>query len=387
MLSLSIDQQLAIARQYLPDLEHLGNGHCQATCPGAAAHTTETGARDFRLYLREGEMPRENCFHKSCATARDELMRQLYRAFAAACHSHQAADRARKNGKLEYLKNAPAGRPESIPAYNATHAEKVADLNPIPVIDDAWLYAHSPVAIPHSPAAWAPLLLSTLYEPGENVIIFTKFASQGQALYTAGEKPQLRRLEQSPPAPGFTTPHRPFTGYPKGAQNGVWFLTSPVTGDWQPNSNNRTKDGHIKYGRRHAACCTRFPYLVLESDEAPPAVWLRILTQLHDPIAAIYTSGGKSYHALIKINARTKEEFDVARREYILRLAALGADPAAITAVRLSRLPGCLRYGSGEGQDHKPYLDENGKPAPRLQTLLYLNPDPQPIPLIKMPTR
>ena len=91
-------------------------------------------------------------------------------------------------------------------------------------------------------------------------------------------------------------------------------------------------------------------------------------------VVAIYTSGGKSYHALVRVNCTTKEDFDIQRQRYITRLAALGADPAAITAVRLTRLPGCLRYGSGDGQHHKPYLDAAGQPAPRMQQLLYLNP-------------
>ena len=66
---------------------------------------------------------------------------------------------------------------------------------------------------------------------------------------------------------------------------------------------------------------------------------------------------------------------------------ALGADPAAITAVRLTRLPGCLRYGVGEGNYHRPYLTAEGQPAPRMQRLLYLHPQADHTPIIDRVTQ
>ncbi len=377
--ALSIDAQIAIATELLPDLEHLGGGVCQARCPGADCHSTATGKRDFRIWFYENGSPHDHCVHKSCAAARDALMRDLYRRLSAACPKHRANAREYHKALASYA-HAPTTRPAPPEPYNADLANATADMNPEPVIDDAWLLAHSPTPIPSDTTAWPHLMLETLYQPGDRILIYTKFTSQGQVLHTVGG--DTLRLEERPPAYGQTSPQRPKTGYPRGGKNGVWFQTAPVTGDWAPNPNNRDKNGRPRMGRRHSACCTRYPYLVLESDDAPAAVWLRILTQLRDPIAAIYTSGGKSYHALIRVNCRTKEEFDIHRRHYITRLAALGADPAAITAVRLSRLPGALRYGSGEGDAWTPYLDKDGKEAPRMQRLLFLNPNPQPQPLI-----
>ena len=37
-----------------------------------------------------------------------------------------------------------------------------------------------------------------------------------------------------------------------------------------------------------------------------PELWLKILVQLPIPIVAIYSSGKKSVHALIKVDARDK---------------------------------------------------------------------------------
>jgi len=88
------------------------------------------------------------------------------------------------------------------------------------------------------------------------------------------------------------------------------------------------------------------------------------------PIVAIYTSGGRSVHALVKVDCESKAQFDALRDDLIPVLAPLGADPSAITAVRLTRLPGTLRHGT---------KDKNGKmkpyPSPRLQRLLYLDPN------------
>lgn len=368
MFNIPIHKQIEIARQIFPDLQEIGNGICQATCPGIDCHSTGNAPRDFRIWFEEGKGPHDHCVHQSCGAARDAAMAALYSALRKLDPAHTANTAAYNTQRAAYAA-APTTRRAPFELYNENAANAAAAGCPVRITDE-WLRTHSPVPIPKDPATWPKLLLNSIYKPGENILIFTKFASQGQVLHTAGGN--TVRLEEHPPA-YCSKPHHPPTAFPKGAGNGCWFLAAPITGQWTPNDNNRDRYG-AKLGRRHAACATRFPYLVLESDEAPPSVWLRILVQLSDPIVAIYTSGGKSYHALVRVNCKTKAEFDVKRQEYCIRLTALGADPAAITAVRLTRLPGCLRFGTGDGPNHKPYLDAAGKPAPRMQQLLYLNP-------------
>lgn len=377
-----IDKQIEIARQLLPDLvecyRDAGQCVCAATCPGHDLHSDKKHEpRGFQIWFREGEGPHEHCWHKSCQGARDELMRQLWSAIQRA--DTRRARAAEDAAQSRHYTPAPGERKITAPVYDERWAAELAESCRID-IDDTWLLRHSPVRIPAERHSWPRLMLDALYRPGDHILIFTKYMSQGQILHTVGERPLA--LEQQPPRPGYPAPRRTPTGYPGGGRSGVWYLTAPVTGEWTPNENNRDQYG-ARYGRRHAACCTRFPYLVLESDDAPPSIWLRILVQLADPIVAVYTSGGKSYHALVRVNADTKEQFDLARERYIVRLAAAGADPAAITAVRLSRLPGCLRFGSGDGPTYKPYLGADGKPAPRLQRLLYLNPGADGRPIIE----
>ncbi len=368
--AIPVSRQIELARQIFPDLVHLGNGICQATCPGIDCHHTSNNPRDFRIWFEDAKNPHEKCLHASCEAARADAMSRLYSLLRRYDHATASRDAVYRAAARAYAAAPNTTRRAPTEPYDPTEAARAAALCP-QEITEAWLRGLSPIRIPADPARHPALLLDSLYNRGDKIIIFTKFASQGQLLHEVGG-PTLR-LEDRPPAYGQTPPRRPPSGFPRGADGGVWFLCAPVTGEWTPNENNRDAHG-AKLGRRHAACCTRFPYLVLESDEAPPATWLKILAQLADPIVAVYSSGGKSYHALVRVDCDTKEAFDVRRSHYCTRLCALGADPAAITAVRLTRLPGCLRYGTGIGAAYRPYLDEEGKPAPRMQTLLYLNP-------------
>jgi len=112
---------------------------------------------------------------------------------------------------------------------------------------------------------------------------------------------------------------------------------------------------------------------VLESDEAEGADWLKFLAKAVLPIAAIYSSGGKSYHALIDTGATSKEQWDAARDALFYQiLCPVGGDGAAMTAVRLTRLPGMYRRGKRSGKGFEvAFFDK-----PRLQELIYLDPKP-----------
>lgn len=367
--------QLEAARALLPDLAECAPGVYKAACPGAACHSTRSGPTDFRIWIGPDRMPHCHCVHQSCAGELDIFMRSLYQEIfrlnlRAGGGSAPAAARRAPAPKPAYQKQARA-------RYNPGLAESVAALCPFSP-DDAWLLAHSPVPIPNRPEAWPALLLDNIFRPGDKILIFTSFRSQGQFLHTV---PGYRATEDGGhervaggtvrlaprPVYGRKPPVLPACEFPRGGRSGVWYLCAPVIGRWLPNPNARTATG-CALGRRHSACCTRFPFLVLESDECPPEVWLRILVQLADPIVAVYTSGGKSYHALVRVDCATPEAFNLRRDEYALRLSEMGADVAAMSAVRLSRLPGCLRFGTGEDETYKPYE------KPRMQKLLYLNP-------------
>jgi hypothetical protein len=83
---------------------------------------------------------------------------------------------------------------------------------------------------------------------------------------------------------------------------------------------------------------------------------------------AIYTSGGRSVHVLLRWEAHTKEQYLEALDLVQPGLVRLGADRASMSAVRLTRLPGGSRAG-------------------RPQTLLFLDPAADPTPLANRPNR
>ena len=143
---------------------------------------------------------------------------------------------------------------------------------------------------------------------------------------------------------------------------GALFLNQPVNGLAVPNG-----DGELSW--RSQPNVVDWRYLVLESDIPGIArEWLAFLVQLPEAVEAIYTSGGKSIHALLRVDAASKEEWDARRERYKAALVAYGADPAAMSAVRLTRLPGMRRAG-------------------RLQKLLYFNPGAGLDPIADLPVR
>jgi hypothetical protein len=180
--------------------------------------------------------------------------------------------------------------------------------------------------------------LSLLYA-GEKVLIFSDDKSQGQALW----------------------PDEPI---PACGSRGMWYLANPVDGLSYPNPRTGNPS------RRSEESVTRWKFALLESDEADPRIWLGALAKTTLPVSAIYSSGGRSVHALIRVpgsgsgmsalsGPTSKSEWDDWARPQKATLARIGADPKALTAVRLTRLP----------QQYRP---EKGA----LQKLLYVNPWP-----------
>ena len=177
-------------------------------------------------------------------------------------------------------------------------------------VDLPWLANRSEV----DPAGVeASEFLSRLYnaEAGERVIVFSEYKSQGQALW-------------------------PTERIPTSGKDGIWFLAQPVDGKLRPNPRLG------KMSRRSEESVLAWRWMVLESDEAPVRLWLGALARVVPRIAAITTSGGRSVHALVRVDAATKREWDEIKRE-VLGLVSAGADQGALSAVRLTRLPGCWR--------------------------------------------
>lgn len=239
-------------------------------------------------------------------------------------------------------------------------------------VDLLWLAGRSAVDPATVSAAG---FLKLLYGPGEKVLCFTNEFSQGEALWP----------DEEPPVSG---------------KVGVWFLPQPVHGNYVPNPEGKPGPAGEppKPSRRIGKCVTAFRYMVLESDKAAMRDWLGFIVQVPLHIEAIYTSGSRSIHTLVRVDARTYEEWHAKKQELMPFLVAtmmMGGDKNTFsTGVRLSRLPGCLRLGKMVEQkklDGVTPLLVNGKvakrwvayPKPGEQKLLYVRPGAPCRPLIE----
>jgi hypothetical protein len=215
-----------------------------------------------------------------------------------------------------------------VPEFNPELAIRTASRVPAE-ITPAWLKAHSPAPVSSSTGQF----LQSFFEPHEKALVFSRYKSQGRLW------PSEISIER------FCRQHW---------VDGAWFLRNPINGRYHWNPRTRTNS------RRSLESVTAFRYAVLECDRQPKEqwfpIWLKILVQLSLAIVSITDSAGKSAHALVRIDADSKQAWDTVKRENLRpRLVPIGADDGALSAVRLTRLPGCFR-------------------GDRKQELLYFNP-------------
>ena len=129
--------------------------------------------------------------------------------------------------------------------------------------------------------------LRLLYQAGsgERILLFSEMQSAGQMVWEADENAGVAD-----------------TDLPTG-ENGVWFLPQPVDGAYHPNPR---QGGRLS--RRSEESVMAWRYAILESDEAEPGDWLRCLVQMPLRIASVCESGGRSIHALVRVDAASKAD-------------------------------------------------------------------------------
>jgi hypothetical protein len=232
--------------------------------------------------------------------------------------------------------------PVSQPKFESGALKQIA-LN-LPDASPDYLYRRSPI---DPSKVGTGQFLETVFRPSERVIIFEDFRSQGQMVWWHGSSDpnQNRRLEY------FRT----------GRQRGVWFLANPVDGQYHYNPRQGEQS------RRSEESITSFRHLVLESDEAGRDEWIAYLCQLDLPVSAIYSTGGRAPHCLVRIDAASKDAWNRFVSPRISALVRHRACRGSLTALRLSRLPGCRREEKNAWQE-----------------LYFLNPTPLPRPICEL---
>lgn len=173
-------------------------------------------------------------------------------------------------------------------------------------------------------------LLGALYAPEDFLFIGERY---GAEVATAGD--WMRRIQFGEPCP----PH---------------FIPNVLTGQEHP-----LPDG--KLSRRGDSAVCGFKYAVAEFDTLSKpeqlAFWWGYRAA---PIVALIDSGGKSIHAILKVDAPNREawEAEIEQKLFARVLCPLGCDAQCRNESRLSRLPGHFRREKNQWQ-----------------RLLYLNPE------------
>lgn len=204
------------------------------------------------------------------------------------------------------------------------------------IVDSSWLEERDVV----EPAddQWNPVqelitYLQTLFQSTENVGYVTKVyenddrlsPQRGSWSRTAGELiGELRKYNDVGAVVGDCNP-----------KAGAWIRFNPLDGNGIRNDN-----------------VTDFRFALVESDSLPLPRQNAIMRELELPIAAMVYSGGKSIHAIVKIEAGDYGEYKK-RVEYLYKVCdknGLKVDTQNKNPSRLSRMPGVIRNG------HKQFL-------------------------------
>ncbi|MDK8193754.1 AAA family ATPase [Paenibacillus sp. UMB7766-LJ446] len=200
------------------------------------------------------------------------------------------------------------------------------------VVDKNWIEGKEI----HEPTVWNPIqqlttYLQTLFEASENVGYVTDTWQNEEGKYlptkgaydrTAGELIQLLHQDKDGDIRSV------FGDYDSAA--GAWIRFNPLDGKGVKNDN-----------------VTEFRYALVESDTMDIEKQNAIMRELELPIAVMVYSGGKSVHAIVKVDAANYDEYRK-RVDYLYNVCkknGLNIDKQNRNPSRLSRMPGVERNG------------------------------------------
>jgi len=206
-----------------------------------------------------------------------------------------------------------------------------------------WLAA-SPVRPGDDPKFDGALLIGALYSPGELVNFVTEYV---EATEKGGE------VKARPVGKGITLGRDALVARFRefgsdSDRGGAWLRMNPVDGRGIADAN-----------------VTAFRFALLESDRLPLELQLSVFAKLPLPLAALLSSGGRSVHAWVKVDARDAGEYRATVNRMLTILARLGVDGKNKNPSRLSRLPGARRSIGAVGDGAQRLLYLNAQPEGR----------------------
>ncbi len=230
------------------------------------------------------------------------------------------ADRVRSTGAASTL--FPHGHSETAAQYDANAAVPILTTNE---------NESQPFTIPESwdPARQLIDYLEALFEPTENVgYVVQSWQRDGRYLPTKGcwDRTAGQLIEALTTCGGDLG--AALGDYDPAA--GAWIRFNPLDGQGCRNDN-----------------VSEFRYALVESDEGALARQNAIIHDLELPCAALVYSGGKSLHAIVRVDAPDYAEYR-RRVDYlysVCRKNGLVLDQQCRNPSRLSRMPGAMRGG------------------------------------------
>lgn len=120
-----------------------------------------------------------------------------------------------------------------------------------------------------------------------------------------------------------------------------------VLGDYKPEAGAWVRVNPLDGNGVADINVTDYRYVLVESDSLPLERQNALIRELELPVVTLTYTGGKSLHAIVRIEASSREEYRkrVAYLFEICRKNGLEVDKSCKNPSRLSRLPGVMRNG------------------------------------------
>lgn len=100
----------------------------------------------------------------------------------------------------------------------------------------------------------------------------------------------------------------------------------------------------LKVGGSRDADVTAFRHCLLEFDEISHEEQWNLITQSKVPVTAVISSGGRSIHAWVRVDAKDRAEYDERVKLLYTHFAEYKPDEKNKNPSRFSRLPNCIRF-------------------------------------------
>lgn len=241
-------------------------------------------------------------------------------------------DHSRPGTAQAWTAGATRGRP-SQPAFDGEEVrrriiERAGAVDVMDVLDHSAGDGHLSLLDP--PQRDAVLLLETLYSPDEYIFIGRQYDAGRDSVRTVG---------------AWIEHFRGVTDAVEAGRRWPLIAPNPLSGD-----QHLTKDGKPSF--RADACVAALRFCLAEFDAIPKGGQLSFWRGIRLPLVALIDTGGKSYHAWIRVDCRDAREWDekVRGELYGRFFEPLGLDGACKNPGRLSRLPGVVREGKNAFQ-------------------------------------